>query len=257
MRPVTLLTDFGTADGYVGVMKGILSSHAAGAAIVDVAHDLRQGDIDGAARALGRYWSRFPAGTVHLVVVDPGVGTARRGVALEARGRWVVSPDNGTVTEVLLHEPDWRAVELVHVTPRVSEASRTFHGRDLFAPAAAHLAAGGAMSDLGPALTDPIRLDRGQRPVRRGDGGASGRVVAVDHFGNLLTDLPGAWLADQVSVTVAGHAVGRAGTYGEVGEGEALALINSDGLVEIAVRNGSAARALDVGPGAAVELTSW
>lgn len=252
-RRVTLLTDFGTADGYVAVMKGILASRAPGAIAVDVSHDLRQGDIDGAARALGRYWRHFPPGTVHLVVVDPGVGTRRRGLALEAGGRWVVAPDNGAITEVLSLERDWRAVVLEHVDPPVGTPARTFHGRDLFAPAAAHLAVGGSLEGLGRALHDPVLLARSEAR-RLGDGSAEGRVVAIDHFGNLLTDLPGAWLKPGVTVRLAGRPIPVAETYGDAAEGQPLALVNSDGLVEIAVRNGSAARSLDVGPGAAVML---
>jgi S-adenosyl-L-methionine hydrolase (adenosine-forming) len=253
LRRVTLLTDFGTADGYVAVMKGILATRAPGVPIIDAGHGVRQGDVDGAARALGRYWAHFPPGTVHLVVVDPGVGTERRPLALEARGRWVVAPDNGIVTEVLRQETDWHAVALTHVDPPAGTPSRTFHGRDLFAPAAAHLASGGSLEGLGPVVDRPLRLARSV-PRRHDDGRAEGRVVAVDHFGNLLTDLPGEWLGSGDTIEIAGRRIGAGGTYGEVEEGQAVALVNSDGLVEIAVRNGSAARALEVGPSAAVKL---
>lgn len=234
-------------------MKGVLASRAGEAVLHDVSHDLRQGDVDAAARSLGRYWHHFPPGTVHLVVVDPGVGTARRGLAVEARGRWVVAPDNGIVTEVLDQEPAWRAVGLERVEPPAGAPSRTFHGRDVFAPAAAHLAAGGAMAALGPAVDDPVRLTRSV-PSRHGDGSAEGRVVSVDHFGNLLTDLPASWLVHGTTVHVVGRRIAVARTYGEADEGQVLALANSDGLVEIAVRNGSAARTLEIGPGAAVVL---
>jgi hypothetical protein len=257
-RRVTLLTDFGTADGYVAAMKGVLASRAPGSALDDVGHDLRPGDVEGAARALARYWALYPEGTVHLAVVDPGVGTERRGLALEAAGRWVVSPDNGIVTDVLASvEADavasgWRAVALGTVEPP-GRPSRTFHGRDVFAPAAAHLAAGGDLDALGPGLADPVRLPR-VHPERDPGGGARGRVVGVDRFGNLATDLPGAWLAGAGAVEVAGRTILVRGTYGEAAEGEALALVSSDGRVEIAVRNGSAAQALGVGAGAAVVL---
>jgi hypothetical protein len=265
-RRVTLLTDFGTADGYVAAMKGVLATRAPGAALDDVAHDLRLGDVEGAARALARYWALYPEGTIHLVVVDPGVGTERHGLALEAWGRRVVAPDNGVVTDVLAaaeatapsgDAPDvgalpWRAVRLQNVEPP-GRPSRTFHGRDLFAPAAAHLAAGGTLEALGPELRHPVRLAR-PRPERDATGGARGRVVGVDRFGNLATDLPGDWLGGAASVEIAGRRVAVRGTYGDAAEGEALALVSSDGRVEIAVRNGSAARALGVGAGAAVVL---
>lgn len=254
MRPVTLLTDFGTADGYVAVMKGVVLARAPDVQLIDVAHDLPQGDVAAAARALARYWAHFPPGTVHLVVVDPGVGTDRRGLALEVEGRSIVAPDNGVVTDVLERASGpWRAVELVHVNPPTPTPSRTFHGRDLFAPAAAHLAAGGALDVLGPEIARPVRWIR-ERPSIALPGEARGRVVSVDHFGNLASDLPGRCLEGDVDVRVAGRRARAVGTYADGREGEPVALVNSDGVVEIAVRNDSAARILEVGPGAAVEI---
>lgn len=253
-RIVTLLTDFGTADGYVAVMKGILTQGAPDAVLVDASHELDQGDVDGAARALGRYWRHFPPGTVHLVVVDPGVGTDRRGLALEADARLVVAPDNGVATEVMAEADAYAAVSLERVDPPPSHPSRTFHGRDLFAPAAAHLASRGSLRELGPPLTDPVCLDR-SRVRTEPDGSVTGQVVAADHFGNLLTDVPGRSLEGARSVHIAGREVTPAETYGEVAVGEVVALVNSDGVVEIAVRNGSAERTLNVGRGAAIRVS--
>jgi hypothetical protein len=256
-RRVTLLSDFGTADGYVAAMKGVLASRAPDAFVDDVAHDLPAGDVDAASRALARYWSLYPEGTVHVVVVDPGVGTTRRGLALSVRGRFIVAPDNGIVTDVLAvgggaPTPAWRAVELIGIDPPGSP-SRTFHGRDLFAPAAALLAAGEALAGLGPSVSDPVRLPR---TVARRDAGrvARGTVTGVDRFGNLSTDLPGAWLDEAAAVEIAGRRIRPGGTYADVAEGALVALVGSDGRVEIAARNEAAARALGVGPGAAVVL---
>lgn len=258
-RRVTLLTDFGLADGYVAAMKGVLASRAPGILLDDVAHDLRPGDVDAAARTLARYWALFPAGTVHLVVVDPGVGTGRRALALEALGRRIVAPDNGVVTDVLaeLEGGDavrWRAVEASGTEPPAAP-SRTFHGRDVFAPAAAALACGAALHTLGPRLEDPVRLPR-TVARRHDDGTARGEVVSVDRFGNLATNLPGAWLEDSRAVEIGGRVVRAGGTYGDVEPGELVALVGSDGRVEIAARDASASRILDVEAGAAVVLTS-
>jgi S-adenosyl-L-methionine hydrolase (adenosine-forming) len=252
MPRITLLTDFGTRDGYVGAMKGVLASAAPNALLDDVTHDIPRGDMGMAAYVLERYWDRYPRGTVHLVVVDPGVGTSRRALALEADGWFVVAPDNGVVSRVLFRARQWRAVSVV--SPRVvrPEASATFHGRDVFAPAAGHLARGLPQSLLGPPLTDPVRLEP-PRPARSGDRW-EGRVVYVDRFGNLVTNLPGEVLSGVAEVEVEGRTVPVGRTYGDVEPGRLLALINSDGRVEIAARDASGANQAGVGPGARVRV---
>lgn len=160
MANVTLITDFGTRDGYVGEVKGVLLERCPDAAIVDVTHDIEPGDIPGAAWVLGRVWERFPEGTVHLVVVDPGVGGDRRALALEHGGRWFVGPDNGLITRAVP-----AGISLARsIDPGslgLPPASVTFHGRDLFAPAAAWLAGGGDADRLGASLdaSGLVRLD--------------------------------------------------------------------------------------------------
>ena len=253
MRRITLLTDFGTRDGYVAAMKGVLASVAHGAVAEDASHDIPRGDVAAASRALGRYWALYPRGTVHLVVVDPGVGTDRRVLALEARGRFVVAPDNGVAHHVM-SAGEWKAVEPggVPLPEGVPRASATFHGRDVFAPVAARLAQGTALDSLGPALPDPVRLPD-SAPTLSG-GRASGRVVAVDRFGNLGTNLPGEVLEPGTRVEIAGVTVPVATTYGEVEVGGLVALVNSDGRVEVAVRDGSAEERLGAGEGLPVDL---
>ncbi|MEQ8329090.1 MAG: SAM-dependent chlorinase/fluorinase [Longimicrobiales bacterium] len=241
MGRVTLLTDFGTSDGYVAAMKGVLTTGAPSAVLDDAGHDLPRGDVSHAAWTLRRYWGRYPEGTVHLVVVDPGVGTGRRALAVEAGGRLGVGPDNGVFGLVVAAHPGWRAVSL----PSPEGASSTFHGRDVFAPAAARLAAGASLDDLGESVDDLVRLPT---PEVGGDG----RVRTVDRFGNLVTDVPGERLA--AGVEMAGRRIGSAGTYGEVAIGALVALVGSDGTVEVAVRDGSAAERLGVGVGEAVRL---
>ncbi len=251
--PVTLLTDFGTRDGWVGVMKGSVASLAPSVPLHDVAHDLPQGDIAGAARALGRYWDRFPPGTVHLVVVDPGVGTERRPAALEAAGRFLVAPDNGVGTPMLA-APGSRAVILENPAFLGAGRSATFHGRDIFAPAAGHLARGVPLDELGPPLAGPVRLEP---PLPSGGpGGARGTVVSVDRFGNLATNLPGEWAPPGMRIRVGSRWIPRGTTYGDVERGALLAVVNSDGMLEVAVRDGSATQVLGVGEGAPVEVVS-
>lgn len=250
---ITLLTDFGTADGYVAAMKGVLASLVPDALLDDVAHDLPRGDVRAGSWALRRFWRRFPRGTVHLVVVDPGVGTERKALAVEADGRFVVCPDNGVATSVLEEAADWRAVELVGVDPPEGAVSTTFHGRDLFAPAAARLAMGGALDELGPNVAAPIRLDETQAEMVEGE--VRGQVVHVDRFGNLVTDVPGEWVDPDTSVKVAGRKLPVLGTYGESEPGELLALVNSDGRLEVAARDASAASILGFGPGSPVTVS--
>ena len=248
MRPIiTLLTDFGTADGYVAEMKGVLLTANSDTVIVDVAHDVAPQDVEGARLAVARYWRRYPAGSVHLVIVDPGVGTARAAIAVESDGRFLVGPDSGVLSPALL-TTDARSVQLE--IPR--GASPTFHGRDVFSPAAARLAAGHALDSLGGAFTTPI-IRRTPEPHRLRDGGVGGEVIHVDRFGNAVTNL----LAPQGGmVEVAGRTLTVVRTYADVPVGEYLALIGSSGLVEIARRNGSAAAGLGLDRGVPVLLRS-
>ncbi|MEJ7809098.1 MAG: SAM-dependent chlorinase/fluorinase [Gemmatimonadaceae bacterium] len=243
---ITLLTDFGTADGYVGEMKGVLFALAPDITIVDIAHDVPPQDVEVARLALARYWRRFPPGTIHMVVVDPGVGSSRLGLGAFSGERYVVGPDNGVLSAALLLP----GAEVVALTepPR---ASATFHGRDVFAPAAAYLARGEPLAALGRAHTDPV-LRRTPEPRRLEDGAISGQVIAVDRFGNLMTNL----IAPRGGrVSCAGRDVGDIRrTYADAAEGSPVALIGSSGLVEIAVRDGSAARALGAARGAEVTL---
>jgi S-adenosylmethionine hydrolase len=244
-RIVTLLTDFGTTDGYVGELKGVLATGAAGVAIVDVAHDIAPHDVDGARLALARYWRRFPEGTVHLAVVDPGVGGARAALAVESEGRFLVGPDNGVLSPALLHAGA-RCVSL-EIT---NSAAPTFHGRDVFAPAAAELAQGIALDALGePWMTPEIR--RTPEAVRRDDGAVMGIVISIDRFGNAVTNLVA---RRGGTIDLAGRAIPLRRTYTDAAPGELVALIGSSGLVEVALREGSAAAELGLRRGTAVVL---
>jgi S-adenosylmethionine hydrolase len=244
-RVVTLLTDFGTADGYVGEMKGVLATSAPGVTIVDIAHDLAPHDVDSARLALARYWRRFPAGTVHMVVVDPGVGGSRAALAIASAGRLLVGPDNGVLSPALLHAGA-RCVSL----PVPPSAAPTFHGRDVFAPAAADLAQGIALDALGAPHAAPI-VRRTPEATRRLDGTLAGVVITIDRFGNAVTNL---MARHGGAVDVGGRRIALARTYSEVEAGDPVALVGSSGLVEIAVRDGSAAAQLGLRRGSSVVL---
>ena len=244
-RIITLLTDFGTADGYVAEMKGVLLTRAPGAAIVDVSHEIAPQDVEGARLALARYWRRFPAGTVHVVVVDPGVGSARAAMAVESDGRFLVGPDNGVLSPALLLAGA-RAVQLT-VPPT---AAPTFHGRDVFAPAAAMLATRASLDELGQPLDEPV-IRRTPEPRRLADGTIQGEVIAIDRFGNAITNC--------MSLRAGALQVGERllpvrRTYAEAALGEPVAIVGSSGLIEVAVREGSAARALGLSRGSTVIL---
>jgi S-adenosylmethionine hydrolase len=244
MRPlVTLLTDFGTADGYVAEMKGVLMSSVPEAMLLDLSHELAPQDVESARLALARCWRRFPPATVHLVVVDPGVGSSRRALAVESDDRLLVGPDNGVLSPALLLAGA-RVVEL----PIPPTASPTFHGRDVFAPAAALLAAGAPLDTLGSPVTDAI-VRRTPEARRRADGALEGEVIAVDRFGNAITNL----LSRRGGVLeVAGRSLPVRRTYADVARGDAVALCGSSGLVEVAVRDGSAASVLGIRRGTIV-----
>ncbi len=241
MAIITLTTDFGTRDGYVGAVKGVLARRAHETVLVDIAHDIPAGDIAHAAWVVGTAANEFPYGTIHLVVVDPGVGGARRGVIISSSGQWYVGPDNGVFAYVADRRSSAWAIESTHL---LGSASRTFHGRDVFAPVAASLSRGEDAATWGSTTQLTGELPWGARPEREG------RVVHVDRFGNLITDLPRSEAG--TSVTIAGRTLALVGTYEDVASGELLAYVGSAKTVEIAVRDGRADRVLEVPRGTVV-----
>lgn len=247
MTFVTLLTDFGITDSYVGEMKGVLLTGAPLAVLVDISHGVPPGDVRSAAYILSRTWHRFPAGTVHLAVVDPGVGTTRAALALSVYDHYFIGPDNGLFTPVL-RDAEVNAVAL----PTPSTASPTFHGRDLFAPAAAALASGGDLSILGqPFAGIPERLAY-TTPHFEGKT-IVGEIVYIDRFGSLITNLTAELVPSYARLEVEDLDIGSLKrTFNDVTTGGLLAYIGSGGVIEIAVRNGSAARRLGVGVGGRV-----
>lgn len=249
MTVITLTTDFGTADGYVGEMKGVILSAAPGVAVVDITHEIEPQDVAGARLLVERCWRRYPPGTVHVVVVDPGVGSPRRAIAVTADRRFLVGPDNGVLSSALV-VPGAEVVTL----PVPADASATFHGRDVFAPAAARLARGEAIGALGGPHPTPVLLDDPE-PVELANGVVTGEVVHADRFGNAVTNLRGAVAPVGAMVAIAGRELPLVRTYADVRAGEALALVGSSGRLEIAVRNGHAARVLGLARGSRVMVS--
>lgn len=253
---ITLTSDFGSADGYAGAIKGVILSIAPRAMVVDITHEAPPQDVRHAAFALAQAAEFFPPETVHLAVVDPGVGGARRGLVVARKRQFFVGPDNGIFSFFL--EGGAVCHELTNPDLWLPNASATFHGRDLFAPAAAHLATGLPLEDCGPVVTDPVKLP--EWDILAEPHALQTAVVHIDHFGNCITALPAARLAElgPGPYLVTPHdrpPVSLRRTYGDVPPGQPLALIGSTGLVEIAVREGNAANDLALRRGTQVRIT--
>jgi S-adenosylmethionine hydrolase len=230
MAIITLTTDFGTRDGYVGAVKGVIARLAPEAVLVDISHDIPRGDIAHAAWVVAASTQEFPYGAIHLVVVDPEVGGARREVIVCVSGQWYVGPDNGVLAYVAGASHDAWAIEARAFRGR--RVSPTFHGRDLFAHAAAALARGEPASNAGPAVRLAGALPWGARAAGRG------RIVHIDHYGNLISDLPASEAGEAISID--GNTLPVLKTYADVPPNTLIAYVGSMGTIEIAVRDGRA-----------------
>ncbi|MCD6291593.1 MAG: SAM-dependent chlorinase/fluorinase [Anaerolineae bacterium] len=253
MPLITMTTDFGMSDGYVGIMKGVILSIAPDATIVDITHDIQPHAISQAAFVIAAAAPYFPSGTVHLVVVDPGVGSERRAIAVQIKRTYFVAPDNGVLTLILQplsgNPPPAKIIHLRRRKYWLPQVSNTFHGRDVFAPVAAHLATGTPITKLGKSIDDPVLLDL-PRAQQNLDGSIEGHILYVDRFGNLVTNIPASWLKAEVPwrIEVAGRVIDKlSSTYADVQRGQLLALVGSSGMLELSVREGSAALMLGVG----------
>jgi S-adenosylmethionine hydrolase len=253
---VTLTTDFGLRDPYVAEMKGVMLGLVPDLRLVDITHDVESHDVVGAALVLEAAVPFFPPGTLHLAVVDPGVGTARRGLVVVTATGTFVAPDNGLLTPIL-GRGSWRAFELTEPALRLPRVSRTFHGRDVFAPAAAHLARGVAPERFGRAVDDPVLVPWPE--VRTVGGAVAGVVLHVDRFGNLITSIAAETvdaLGAGASVHIAGRHLPLVGTYADLPRGAAGGLVGSRNRLEVAVREGSAAAVLKARRGTPVAISS-
>lgn len=258
MRPViALLSDFGTRDHYVGTMKAVIVGICPDATIVDITHEIPPHDVVDGALQLAAAYKYFPAGTIFVAVVDPGVGSARRGLAVDTGDFRFVCPDNGLLTVVLREAPAKKVVELTERRYARPTVSRTFEGRDRFAPAAAWLAKGIQLAALGRGVSDCYRLDI---PVPRvEDGRIYGAVLRIDRFGNLVTNVDRKTFEkfgrEGVQIAAGGATVGRlVATYADIQPGEVCALFGSTDHLELAANSGSAADMLGLARGANIEV---
>lgn len=258
-RPlITLLTDFGSADHYAGAMKGIMLGICPDAHLVDISHEITPYAITEAAFTLSQAWTCFPEGTVHLAIIDPGVGSARRPILVEAARHFFIAPDNGVLTmiydAVAVHEVREIAAERFLRQP----VSRTFHGRDIFAPVAAHLANGVAPAEVGKQIGDYLRLGFA-KPAPSGPKTWAGTILKVDRFGNLITNFDsGSWLrlaAEPFEMKVGTCLVSRmASNYAEIKPGELFVIGGSSGFLEVSLNRGSAGETVAAKSGDSVEL---
>ena len=270
MKLITLLTDFGLQDGYPGIMKGVIWGIAPDVQIADLTHSIHPQDIMEGALALGRAAPYFPPGTIHLAIVDPGVGTGRRAMAARIGGCFFVGPDNGLCTALLDQTAEgvqsrgepFQAVQLDKPRFWLPEVSHSFQGRDIFAPVAAHLANSIPLGELGSPLAEVVRLSIPQpQPVtdleRDHRWEWQGQVIHVDAFGNLATNFTCEHVSDtgKTCLRIDGVEIyGLSPTFGEGQPGDLLAILDSSGQITVCVVNGSAARYLNVTTGEPVEL---
>ena len=246
---ITLTTDFGTRDHYVGAMKGVIATLAPRATVSDITHGIPAYDISEGAFAIAQAYRFYPSGTVHVVVVDPGVGSMRRPIAVAAEGHLFIAPDNGVLSQVLESAESFEARVLASRHGHGS-LSHTFHGRDLFAPAGARLATGLPFDEVGDRVSDPFRLP----PVTVTQG--AGRVLHVDGYGNVVTSFQEVDLPERTGLRVGSVTVRlRSTSYATAPEGQLFLILGSSGYVEVSLNRGSAADTLGVRAGAPVTLS--
>jgi S-adenosylmethionine hydrolase len=259
-RPiVTLLTDFGTADHYAAAMKGVMMCICPDARFLDISHEVTPFAVAEAAYTLAQSWRLFPKGTIHLVVVDPGVGSARKPILAEAGGHFFVAPDNGVLSMVLDAVPQHTIREITASEYFRQPVSQTFHGRDIFAPVAAHLAAGVPPEKFGEVIDDAVRLGFG-KPVQIAENNWTGMILKIDWFGNIVTSFHAeqfAWVATQpFELRVGSGAVRRfCANYASAQSEEPFVIAGSGGYLEISANEGNAAKVLGVSLGASVQLS--
>jgi hypothetical protein len=256
---ITLTTDFGHGDHFVGSMKGVILGIAPRARIVDITHDVQPFEILEGAFVIEQAYRYFPKKTIHVIVVDPGVGSTRRPILAEMAGQYFIAPDNGILSLIYGREAKKRVRHITNEKYFLHPVSRTFHGRDVFAPVAAHLASGVSPANFGKTIDNFTKLDT-YKPARTGKRSWTGMVFKVDRFGNLITNLHIDEFADVTTrrfELIAGlRTISRlASTFSECSPGELFVVVGSSGYLEVAVNEGSAAKMLGCASGSPVELT--
>ena len=257
---VTLTTDFGLSDQYVGVMKGVILGICPSAQIVDISHEVAPFEIGEGAYLIAQSWRYFPKKTVHVVVVDPGVGTSRRPILVEVGGHYFLAPDNGVLSMVYLQE----TCKVRHVTSEkyfLHPVSRTFHGRDVFAPVAGHLAAGITPARMGKVVQDYLKPDF-DKPHRAGKRTWIARILKIDRFGNIVTNIHvkdfGDLATRNFNLSLGPREVNvLARTYSETAPGELFLILGSSGYYEVSLSQGNAAKSVKCETGAAIEFLVW
>lgn len=258
-KPLVLTTDFGWRDGYVGIMKGVIAQINSQLRVIDLTHDIPPQNIAAARFCLMNAYPYFPPETVHVAVVDPGVGSQRRAITVQFAEGYFVGPDNGLISGILNFSPAIQAVELTNNSYwRVPHPSKTFHGRDIFAPVAAHLASGVPLEDLGDPIAVESLVSLPLPAIAQTPKSITGCIQYIDIFGNLITNIPQS-LCLEYSATIQFIKIGNqhiplGKTYSDVALGNAIALIGSHGWLEIAVNSGNAQKALTVSVGDLVQL---
>jgi S-adenosylmethionine hydrolase len=238
-RIVTLTTDFGIKDHYVGVMKGVMLSINPDILIIDITHQIPPQDILGGAFTLRNIYRYFPQGTIHVAVIDPGVGSGRKSIALEADGSIFIGPDNGIFTFICRESKSAKVFEISNSKYVLPNVSHTFHGRDIFAPAAAHISLGIPPEDLGKGVKNPMMISI-KEPETRGDE-IIGEFIYVDSFGNLISNIPSELIKPGFKIHVGKRTInGISKSYADAQKGELTAIIGSSGLLEISVNQGRA-----------------
>ncbi len=261
MKPaiITLLTDFGSSDYFVGAMKGVILSRNPAATIVDITHEIPPQDIEAGAFNLLSCYRDFPKGTIHIAVVDPGVGSDRRAIVVECAGQFFVGPDNGLFSWICERESNWTATHVTSARFFRKPVSNTFHGRDIFAPVAGALSLGHRPEELGTPVTDIVQLPS-LDPVSTSENTIDGRIIHIDHFGNCVTNFTRQTLhsrgaATSWRITLNDHEIDSLRDFfADSTTGELVAIVGSAGFIEICVRNASAAKLLNVERGQPVQL---
>ncbi len=258
-KPLVLTTDFGWRDGYVGILKGVIAQINSQLLIIDLTHDIPPQNIAAARFCLMNAYPYFPPETVHVAVVDPGVGSQRRAIAVQLAEGYFIGPDNGLISGILSFSPAIRAVELTNVDYwRVPSPSSTFHGRDIFAPVAAHLASGVAFENLGQSIAVESLVTLPLSAITEAPKSITGCIQYIDGFGNLITNIPQKLCSERSTmiqgVELANHQIPFGQTYSDAISGNAIALIGSHGWLEIAVNGGNAQKQLAVDMGDLVQL---
>lgn len=258
-RFITLTTDFGLADCFVGVMKGVIHTINPDATIIDISHEIGSQDISSASFLFGSAYSYFPEGTIHVVVVDPGVGSKRRPIAVETEKFYFVAPDNGVLTYAIAREKIIKSVGLTNPAYFLSEVSDTFHGRDIFAPVSAHLSLGVPIELMGVEIDNLVEISLPNPEI--GQGWLKGHVIHIDKFGNLITDISHNLFKSVVScsrfvIRLADIEIDRISqSYADVPVGKPLAIFDSFGNLEIALNCDSAEKVLGVKKGDIVNIS--